>query len=450
VTEKEVVDILSQDGTEIVLTYAPAGLGHLRDMDALKDGIPKGVRSSILTSDDESIRLIHRLTSVNPLMRRIFEFMQSGRPQTVFTYFYRIFLRANVREVREQLQLFIKNKKPKRLIIVTTHFGFAHQVAAVKKELEKETGCKIYLIVQATDDSPQYIWYVDGADLEFVTSGYVKNGLAEYGRQRHLPTINMEINPTPLHPFLLMPLTSKEMINKKTQADAKSEVPINVVVPISGAAVGTHYIFDLMKKLHQKSDRFQFQVITKIAPYTKKFLRDLKGKDYIKVYASNKDKEVVDLYHQVIKTNVILLEITKPSEQAFKAALEPGTRGGVIMLFTTPVGRQEYENVDYLVRRDLMPPEAENKKMWAIALHQEKCPTDIPRLDAAIRIPDDPEEASEFIRCCLDKGLFAKMLLSSRKAKKEKYPDEINGEGVKMFWEKTARFLVSETDDHHY
>lgn len=439
--EKEVTDILSQNGLEIVFTYAPAGLGHLRDMDALKDGIPKGVKSSILFSEDEPIRLIHRLTSINPWLRGLTEFMQSGLPQTIFTYFYRNYLRSNVKEVKENLWQEIKNKKPKKLVVVTTHFGFAHQVAAIKKELERKTGCQIILIVQVTDDSPQYIWYVDGADLTFVTSEYVKRGLSEYGRKRHVPPIKMEINPCPLNPSLSVPLTPEELINKKNQADPTANVPIQVLVPISGAAVGTGYILNLMKKLHGKSNRFVFHVVSKIAPYTKNFLTELKDKDYIKVYASDRDKEVVDLYQEVLKKNVVLLEITKPSEQAFKAVLEPTLRGGVLMLFTQPVGRQEYENLDYLVRRNLVSSVWGNNKLWLTALLGKEYSGNIPNLDAGMRIPFEPNLGTGFIWWCLGKGIFAKMLLSDRKVKREDYPNELRGDGVKMFWEKTARFL---------
>jgi hypothetical protein len=443
VQEKEIVDILSQNGLEIVLTYAPAGLGHLRDMDALKDGMPKGVKPSVLFSKDESIRLVHRLTSVNPLLRRLTEFMQSGLPQTIFTYFYRRYLRSNVKEVKEYLWQQIKDKKLKKLVMVTTHFGFAHQVAAVKKDLEGKTGCQIILIVQVTDDSPQYIWYVDGADLTFVTSEYVKKGLTEYGRKRHVPPIKMEINPCPLNPSLSVPLTAKELIDKKSQANPTSNVPIHILVPISGAAVGTGYISNLMKKLHDKSNRFVFHVVSKIAPYTKNFLAELKDKNYIKIYASDKDKEVVDLYQEVIKKNVVLLEITKPSEHAFKAVLEPNVRGGVLMLFTQPVGRQEYENLDYLIRRKLIPLTSENNRLWAEAEQKKEYSGNIRNLDAGMKIKFEPKAAGEFIWWCLNKGVFDKMLQSNRKEQIKDYPDELSGEGVKMFWEKTARFLDS-------
>jgi hypothetical protein len=441
VKEKEVTDILSQNDLEIILTYAPVGLGHLRDMDALKDGLPKGVESSIFMSDSQSIRFIYRLISTNPLLRRLMEFTQRGIPQTIYTFIFRHYLRSDVKEVREYLRQQIENKRLKKLVIVATHFGFAHQVAAVKKELEEKTGCRIFLIVHVTDDSPQYIWYIDGADLSLVTSEYVKKGLTEYGRKRHLPKIRIEINPCPLNPSLLVPLTTEEMKNKKNQAKATSKALINVLVPISGAAVGTAYIDDLMEKLHEKSNRFVFHVVSKIAPYTKKFLAGLKNKDYIRVYASDKDKEVVDLYQEVVNNNVILLEITKPSEQAFKAVLEPTVRGGVLMLFTLPVGRQEYENLDYLIRRNLVPRIGENDKLWLEASAGKEYFGNTANLDAGMMIPFKPEMAGGFIAWCLGKGVFAKMLQNDRKAKRKNFPNELSGEGVKMFWEKTAKFV---------
>ena len=440
---KEVVDILTQPGLEIILTYAPAGLGHLRDMDALKDGIPNGVTSSVLYSGDEAIRVIHRLTSVNPFLRGVFEYMQSGLPQTIFTHFYRNYLRSRVLEVKEDLLLQINNTHPKKLVIVTTHFGFAHQVAAIKKEVEAKTGCKIYLIVQATDDSPQYIWHVDGADLTFVTSEYVRKGLLEYSRLRHVPELKMEINATPIHPLLSIPLSKMGQKNRLEQANPDSDVKIHVVVPISGAAVGTDYILNLMKNLHNASNRFIFHVVTKIAPYTTSFLNELNKMSYVKVYASDRDKDVVDLYVDVLKNNVVLLEITKPSEQAFKAALDPTTRGGVLMLFQKPVGRQEYENINYLIRRNLMPSIEENNLLWSEALQGIEYFEKSPNLEAGVSIPHKPNSAADFIMWCLNKKIFSKMLHSDRREKRLAFPDEINDDSTGLFWEKVAKFIAS-------
>jgi hypothetical protein len=294
-----------------------------------------------------------------------------------------------------------------------------------------------------TDDSPQFIWYIDGADLLLVTSEYVRKGLLEYGRTRHFPPVKIEINPCPLNPSLLVPLTNEEMANKRAQADAGSGVPIEVVVPISGAAVGTKYVTDLMATLHQKSRRFVFQVVTKIAPYTKTFLTELEGKEYIKVYASDDDKEVVDLYQEVLEKNTVLLEITKPSEQAFKAVLPPTSQGGVLMMFTQPVGRQEYENLYYLIRRGLVPTLAEGSKLWEAAEEgkERSVRGSTPNLEAGIKMPFGSKTGAEFIWWCLDNGIFTEMLQSDRSAKKKAFPNEINGEGAKLFWEKTAEFV---------
>lgn len=398
----------------------------------------------VLNPGDEPIRFIHRFTSISPFARRIMEITQNGLPQSIFTFFYRRYLRKSGKTIKNEFLKLIEEKKPQTLLIIAAHFGLAHQMAAIKEELEKETGCKIVLVVQVTDDSPQYIWYVDGADLTFVTSEYVRRGLAESGRRRHLPEIKMEINPYPLNPSLSVTLTEEEMKNKKEQADPSSKAQIHVLVPISGAAVGTWYILGLMKKLHRKSGRFIFHVVSKIAPYTKGFIEKLKDKDYIKVYASEKDKEVVDLYQGVIKNNVILFEISKPSEQAFKAVLEPTVRGGVLMLFTQPVGRQEYENLDFLVRRDLIPTSSGNDKLWMEAFRGKEFKDAITNLNAGMRVPFEPNLDAMFIWWCLNQKIFAKMLLNDKKAQREKFPNELRGDGVKLFWEKVAKFLSSQ------
>ena len=65
--KKSTVDQLIHRQLQLVLCYAPAGLGHLRIMDALYHGLPDTVNPVVLGSQDESIRIIHRLTSTHPI-----------------------------------------------------------------------------------------------------------------------------------------------------------------------------------------------------------------------------------------------------------------------------------------------------------------------------------------------------------------------------------------------
>src|SRR5574341_22391 len=87
----------------LVLTYAPAGLGHLRIMDALYDGLPETVIPVVLGSQDKSIQVIHRLTSIYPIGRTIFEWLQTGPLSSPANRLYRYLLRMNTRVVYDEM-----------------------------------------------------------------------------------------------------------------------------------------------------------------------------------------------------------------------------------------------------------------------------------------------------------------------------------------------------------
>ena len=70
---------------------------------------------------------------------------------------------------------------PKKILVVSTHFGLAHKLAVVKEKLKKEKGVEIILVVLVSDDTFQHIWYVDGADLLVVPSTFIKKKYAAYG-----------------------------------------------------------------------------------------------------------------------------------------------------------------------------------------------------------------------------------------------------------------------------
>jgi hypothetical protein len=156
----------------LILTYAPAGLGHLRIMDSLYDGLPKTVNPVVLGSEDKSIQTIHRLTSIHPIGRAVFEWLQSGPLATTANRFYRWTLRFNTGVVYQEMCRLIEERldPPRKILVVATHFGLAHKLAAIKEKLEREKGIPIALVVFVSDDTFQHIWYVDGADLLLVAS----------------------------------------------------------------------------------------------------------------------------------------------------------------------------------------------------------------------------------------------------------------------------------------
>ena len=340
----------------VVLTYAPAGLGHLRVTDALKDGLPSDFDWVIFSPGDPTIETIHRFTSLNSFARRIMEWFQGGAPQRIFTKYYRKYLKTHTENIFLELTSLIKSQPsiPSKIIIVSTHFGLAYQIGVLKESLEKELKTEIKLVVQVTDDSPQYIWYVDVADLIIAPSQYTVDELKKYGSQEKLKKIPFSVIPYPVNPVLSESLSDLEIFQRQEQYNPESKSRINIIIPISGAAVGTDFFINLTKKLHRLSPRFYFHIVCRQAPFTKNFINKIQDKKYISLYVSESYKQIVDLYNDIYKNNIIAAEITKPSEQAFKALLKSNSIGGSFLFFAHPVGRQEYDNLNYLNRNNLL------------------------------------------------------------------------------------------------
>ena len=398
----------------MIFTYAPAGLGHLRVTDALVDSRPKDIPYIMLGSYDRFITDIHRITSNNPIARLIFTVSQYGLMEEIYIMLYRFLLVHSAGPIYKNLKEVISRRKDADEVwVVATHFGMAHQIGAVKERLIKETGVKIKLIVQVTDDTSQHIWCVRGADLSFVPSLFTKEKLERYSRKWRM-NLNFEVIPYPISPILTKRI---EPPGEKRQmtflSDTKS---INVAVPISGAAVGLSYISGLIKTVSLKSDRFQFWVLAKKSLQTEMFLGVLGKLKNVHLVTGRNDNEIIGLYELLYQNNLIHLEITKPSEQAFKAILPPNLVGGSLLLLANPVGRQEYENIDFLKRHGLIPSESEM----------------IPR---AIRLPKEPKSAADFILWGLESGLFLKMSSDDFKFSVESLKSgEVGPDGAKDFW----------------
>jgi hypothetical protein len=99
--------------------------------------------------------------------------------------------------------------------------------------------------------------------------------------------------------------------------------------------------------------------------------------------------------------------------------------------------------LDFLVRRGLIPSLKGNNKLWLLALQGKEHIDSIANLNAGMRVPFEPNMDAGFIWWCLNKNVFAKMLTYDKKVKRDEYPNEIRGDGVKLFWEKVAQFLTS-------
>jgi hypothetical protein len=249
--------------------------------------------------------------------------------------------------------------------------------------------------------------------------------------------------PYPLHPRLGKKLDADQMAEKTRQLDARGGEPIHVSIPISGAAVGTEYFSSLIALLREKSDRFLFHIVSKDAPFTKNFLSHLAGKPWVDLHVGKQDREVVDLYDVLMEKQIISLEVTKPSEQAFKGLLGTQSRGGVILLFSQPVGSQEYDNLDFLLRHFLIPSKETNDQLWELAGDNARMdPALRPRLFEesrtwrGVRIPNDSQKAADFIWWMFTSGIFARMLARNLDRKvKDEQSGILGSDGVAEFWD---------------
>jgi hypothetical protein len=406
----------------LVFTYAPAGLGHLRVTDALVDSRPKKYPYVMLGSYDRFITGMHRFTSTNPIAKWIFTLSQYGLLEDLVTSVYRLILVSTGGQIYKQLKEIIDGRpEVSEIWVISTHFGMAHQIGAIKERLMKDTGKIVRLIVQVTDDTSQHIWCIRGADLTFVPSLETKGEIEVYSKKRKMG-LSFAVAPYPLSPSLTDSLEDESL---RSKAFLSQTDQINVAVPISGAAVGLSFVSKLIASVGKQSNRFKFWVLVKKSIYTDLFISSLAKMSNVKLITGRNDNEMIYLYELLYQDNLIHLEITKPSEQAFKAILPPSLVGGSIILFTSPVGRQEYENLDFLEKQGL--------------LSGSSTPAVYPR---AVRLSKDPEIASEFILWSLKHGVFSKMSSSLFKfTPKASASGEVGAGGAKKFWEISEKYF---------
>lgn len=431
----------------VVFAYVPAGLGHLRVTDAFFHGLPSGMTPLLLGPEDKLTMFFHRLTSVNPLAKHILEWSQKGYPENVFTKFYHFLYRHNTQAIYQELSMVLDQRMdlPKTVLVVATHFGLAYQIVSIKNKLEKEKHVKVTIILQVTDDSPQHFWYVPGVDLIVVPSEKTRQGLLDYGKKERLEEVNIKVLPYPLDPVMGEKLSCDQYQNRLSQLDFDSKSPTHMAIPVSGAAVGMDFITHMVDALHEKSDRFVFNIISKSTPYTQKFLNEMINREFIKLSVSFSSREVVDKYSAAYQNNVISLEITKPSEQSFKALFHPSQKGGSVLFFSEHIGRQEEDNLDFLRRHRLIPLKSEMERMW------EDCENNV-EIDGGgkwilekarhwrgLILPFRSAKAANFIWWCLQQGILETMVRDYTKPQGE--DGELGSDGVERFWQKVAQLI---------
>lgn len=449
---KTLKQILDHKSLVIVFAYVPAGLGHLRITDALSHDLPGGINPLLLGPEDKMTTFFHRMTSVNRFGKAMLEWSQSGVPEDIFTRIYRWMLKSGTKAIYDQLSLVLAQRMdlPKTVLIICTHFGMAYQLAAIKEKIEKEKYVKVILVLQITDDSPQHFWYVPGTDLTFAPSGKTREKLLEYGKKEGLDKVNIEVLPYPIDPVMGGKLTSEQYENKIHQLDIEKKCAIHMSLPISGAAVGMDFLTQVVDKLHEKSERFTFHIISKSTPFTQDFIKDMVNCPFVKLEVSFSSREIVDKYEELFNKETVSLEVTKPSEQSFKALFDPMQRGGALLLFTEPIGRQEYDNLDFLRRHHLIPQIAEMKYLC------EEAEKDLV-IDGGgkeilknakhwrgLILPTDPLKAAKFIWWALREKVLETMVSSHEKLE-EVGVHEVGDDGVHLFWKRVGELVEEKT-----
>lgn len=425
------------DSTVIVMAQSLTGLGHLRVTHALYHGLPPEADPILLSSRDERINILHRISSINPFFRRTLEFIQNGWAEDVFTLFAREYFRQGIGNLVSQVGTILDTRiiRPTTLVIVATHTNLGHQLAAIKKQIERTYKVRMILVVVVTDDSPQHIWAVENADMIIVPSEYTKRKLMEYHRRLvSIAPTQYVVLPYMVSPKLATKLTTNQFSRRSQQLNPADSAPIHVSIPISGAAVQLKYFEKLMYQLGLRSGRFRFHIVSHRSRSTNPFLNRMMGSPSVTLAVSSSHREVVELYEKMMTDEVMALEVTKPSEQAFKALLTPAMRGGSIMLFSQPVGRQEYDNLRFLSRHGLIPTKEQQRLLWALAAGG-RAPDAGMLADArswrGFLLPLHSADSARFIAWALKEKLYASMVHFSG----FRDSPELGSDGVKRFWQ---------------
>ena len=181
-------------------------------------------------------------------------------------------------------------------------------------------------------------------------------------------------------------------------------------------------------------------MVTKTTDYTKPYISRVSRRKNVSVAQFEHDRDVVTNYDYLYQIKSFGYEVTKPSEQAFKALFTPKQVGGSILLFTNPVGRQEYDNLWFLTRHRLIPNKQDQNKLWDAAMKGENIDGRLLRKAKrwrGIRLDLSAERSAVFVEWCLSQGVFAKMMeCTVSPSKHDKHKEELGWEGVRGIWAK--------------
>jgi hypothetical protein len=372
------------------------------------------------------------------------EWIQRGAPQDIFTFYYRRCLRLKIYNLYQQITILLDQylETPEKVIIITTNFNLAQQLGAIKDQLEENKKTKIFLVIQVTDASPQHIWMVPEADLILVPNQRTKENLELYRSKKQFKPVKIEVSAYPLNRALVKNFSTEEFTSKQIQLDPRAKFRVNLLLSIPGSAVDLKYYSELIFFLKDSPIIFQTFVVSRYSSYTKKFNLSLVNEDFIQIYPGQTDQQTVADYLRLYLSEVISLEITKPTEQSFKVLLDPVQRGGVIMLFDKPIGTQERDNLEFMRSHDLIPDEQVQEKLWKLAESDQPPSEEI--LNRAsfwrgIQLPENAKNAANFINWLYYQEVFLRML--RYKPNLENDRQEVNSLGSDLFWRKMSSLV---------
>lgn len=426
------------NNTLFVFTTSPAGLGHIRVMDAIKEGRPGHITSVDMGILDIKASKIHEIGSRIKLFQKITEFYQTNKlAEKLVTAIYSLYLRRHTQKI---IGYFTEsyNKYPdyKTWVVISTHFALAHSLSAAKIFIEKKLNIKIYLCVIVTDDSPQRIWAVPDSDITFVPSNETKNVLQRYFPENKKESV--KVTPFPIALRLSQSLTTNDFQFVINQLDpGMSSSPggkTQIEIPISGAAVQLELFQKFISILTREN--YFFTVVGQASMLTKLFFDNIRSLPRVQVSIGQDAWQTVKYYESLFyQPNRPSIEITKPSEQVYKALLNPRQRGGVILLLTKPVGRQEFDNLKFLECFNLIPSEDLNRLMFKeqdLSKYKEEA-----KNWRAIRLPDDPSVAARFVVKLKSAGIFYSMLSCIIPDK-----EELKDDGVNQIWTEIRKLIM--------
>jgi len=428
----------------IIITTVPTGLGHIRVTNAILKGLPLTQNATIIGIKDPTTALFYRIISTNFYLRKILEFTQTNPVAEKITNDIISFLQTqDTKDTEQKLVQTINPDYP--TIVVSTHAFIAHKIQKIinSRKFKKP----IFHAVIVTDDSPQRFWMID-ANIIFVPSQNTKQQLLQKYKEDNHKAPNIEVVPYPINPEFCLKLRTEILYNKIEQLEPDNPQKARVCIPVSGAAVQLDFYKTLIEKLLQEqtqknSTQFTFSVVTREGNYTKPFIDYFRENNNISFHIGANDEQTVELYDQLYsQLNPPSLEITKPSEQCFKVLTTPDTLGGPIILLTEPVGRQEYDNLNYLERNGFLPTEKTTALLLQAFqnnnLHTIQTYVSYASSWRAIRLPKSPQEASEFIIGCHAFGIFIAM----QNYKNHKTDPSLTPNGVREIWKKIFELQI--------